>query len=213
MQRQKDNARWNERLRRRWTGQVSVSEMNKEALCICIFFYLFFYLSGGALMGAMPECPWHRAGKKLMGKKESSIPSRCLPVSLSLPLCSTERLIRTCHRSNEYHLNCFVYGSEFGCRFNLRMCLSSCAWRGGRTESGSPNETPASVTGWRGPTRSDGFEKKFWQGGGGRERSTHTRMRDRLEDTKTQKHADTEAHTFTHAHRDRDARYTLTQEY
>lgn len=38
-----------------------------------------------------------------------------------------ESLIRTCHRSNEYHLNCFVYGSEFGCRFNLRMCLSSSA--------------------------------------------------------------------------------------
>ena len=140
-------------------------------------------------MGAMPECPWNRAGKKLMGKKKKEKKSPPSPhsVSLSLLLCSTERLIRTCHRSNEYHLNCFVYGSEFGCRFNLRMCLSSCAWRGGRTESGSPNETPASVTGWRGPTRSDGFEKKFWQGGGGRECNAHT-------------HAHTHTHTHTHTH-------------
>lgn len=73
-------------------------------------------------------------------KKKKKSPPSPHSVSLSLPLCSTERLIRTCHRSNEYHLNCFVYGSEFGCWFNLRMCLSSCARRGGRTESGSPNE-------------------------------------------------------------------------
>lgn len=127
-------------------------------------------------MGATPECPWNRVGKKLMeGKKKRVLHPLSLSFSLSPFLCSTERLIRTCHRSNEYHLNCFVYGSEFGCRFNLRMCLSSCARRGGRTESGSPNETPASVTGWRGPTRSDGVERKFWQDGGGRgEKHTHT---------------------------------------
>lgn len=53
------------------------------------FFYLFSYLSGGALMGATPEHPWNRAGKKLMEKKkikkESSIPLRCLSVSLPSP--------------------------------------------------------------------------------------------------------------------------------
>lgn len=93
---------------------------------------------------------------------------------LSLSFRGGERLIRTCHRSNEYHLNCFVYGSEFGCRFNSRMCWSSCARRGGRTESGSPNETLARLTGWRGSTRSGGLEGKFWQDGGGKESLPHT---------------------------------------
>lgn len=86
------------------------------------------------------------------------------PNYLLVPFCSPERLIRTCHRSNEYHLNYVVYGSEFGCRFNLCMCLSSGAWRGGWTESSSPNEMPASVTGWGASTRSGGFECKFWHG-------------------------------------------------
>ncbi len=190
-----------------WT---SVSETNQEALPICNFFYLLFYLGGGVLMGTTPECPWNRAGKKLMGKRVLHSLTLSLHLSLSHPLCSTERLIRTCHRSNEYHLNCFVYGSEFGCRFNLRMCLSSCAWRGGRTESGSPNETPAAVTGWRGPTRSDGFEKKYWQGGGGRERNTHSHSHthtsihtewkmQRCRNTQTQNHIFTHTHTHKRA--------------
>lgn len=116
----------------------------------------------------MAEWPWNRVGKKLtVGEKRVLHP-------VFLPLHCTESLIRTCHRSNEYHLNCFVYGSEFGCRFNLRMCLRSCAWRGGRTESGSLNETPAPVTGWRAPTRSYGFERKFWQSSRGRESIAHS---------------------------------------
>lgn len=161
----------------RWNGQVSASERNEEVICIIGIFLSPLLFKWRCVDGRHAWVPMKQSWQKADGekKKKKSPPSpHSVSQSLSLPLCSTERLIRTCHRSNEYHLNCFVYGSEFGCRFNLRMCLSSCARRGGRTESGSPNETPASVTGWRGPTRSDGFERKFWQGGGGRERHTHT---------------------------------------
>lgn len=116
----------------KWIRQVSVS---KKPFGSWVFSYLF-YLNGGALMGATPQCPCNTVGKKTDGvrknKKKRVLHPLTLFLSLSLPLRSTERLIRTCHRSNEYHLNCFVYASEFGCRFNLRMCLSSCARRGGR---------------------------------------------------------------------------------
>lgn len=69
-------------------------------------------------------------GKKKNDRKKKAV-VRLFAASLSSPLCHRERLIRTCHRSNEYHLNCFVYASEVGCRFNLCACLSS---RAGQTD-------------------------------------------------------------------------------
>lgn len=134
---------------------------SKVALCISIFNPLF-YLSESALMRPHAWVPteqsWQKAdvGKKKKKKKKSSCPS---PDSVSSwlsssPLCHSERLIRTCHRSNEYHLNCFVYGSEFGCGFNLCIYSSCGAWRGrpaGR-RAAVPNEKPALVTGRQGPT-------------------------------------------------------------
>lgn len=120
-------------------------------------------------------------------KKKSSCPS---PDSVSSwlspsPLCHSERLIRTCHRSNEYHLNCFVYGSEFGCRFNLCMYSSSGAWRG--RPAGERQPLMKSQLWWQ------AGRSRHWSGG--------------FKQPFSHREHDKRTHTCTHMHADGKRRY------
>lgn len=100
-----------------WDGGGSRFETSPLCCGICVLFH--FSLS---LLSVFSVMVWRRASR--IGEHETES-------AKALKECSPPgSLIRTCHRSNEYHLNCFVYESEFGCRFNLRMCLSSSAWLG-----------------------------------------------------------------------------------
>lgn len=90
----------------------------RKQFCSWVVFFSFF-----------PSCLLH------FFKKRNSRYSRCSYASMPLKPSrwklkdsAPESLIRTCHRSNEYHLNCFVYWWSLDVDLICACVLSSSAW-------------------------------------------------------------------------------------